>query len=108
MSGKENISTECLAPILYVGDFQKDVDYYTNNLLFKLQWDWGDPPSFGCVRPDEVEIFFCLNEQGRSSTWMSIFMDEVANLAGRSGEAATLLLGETCQPLIHHCTSHLA
>ena len=77
MSDIEKISTECLTPILYVKDFQEAVDYYTKKLLFSLQWDWGDPPAFGCVRLDTVEIFFSLNGQGNPGTWMSIFLEDV-------------------------------
>ena len=65
MSDIEKISMKCLTPILRVNDFQEAVDYYTNKLLFKLHWDWGDPPSFGCVRLDKIEIFFLPQRAGQ-------------------------------------------
>ena len=70
MSDTKKISVESLTPILYVHDFQKSVDYYTKKLLFNLQWDWGSPPSFGCVRLDQIEIFFSLKGQGNPGTWI--------------------------------------
>ena len=77
MNDIQKISTEGVTPILFVRDFQEAVDYYTNKLLFKLHWDWGNPPSFGCVGLNTVEIFFSLNGQGNPGTWMSIFMEDV-------------------------------
>ncbi len=77
MSDQETIPAGSLTPILCVRDFQEAVDYYTNKLRFKVLWEWGDPPGFGCVRLGKVEIFFCLNGQGSPGTWMSIFMDDV-------------------------------
>ncbi len=77
MSDRSRVFTESLAPILSVSDFQQAVDYFRNQLLFEVEWTWGDPPSFGCVRLDAVRIFLCLDGQGGSGTWMSIFMDDV-------------------------------
>src|SRR5262245_11856891 len=77
MSDNAKISAECLTPILYVRDFKEATEYYTKKLLFDLRWDWGKPPSFGCVSLGNVEIFFCLKCQGNPGTWMSIFMDDV-------------------------------
>lgn len=72
-----SVSAECLTPILYVKDFRKAIEYYTKKLLFELLWEWGTPPTFGCVRLDKVEIFFCEGGQGNPGTWMSIFMEDV-------------------------------
>ena len=36
-----------------------DMDYYINKLGFTKKWDWGDPPTFGCVARDKVSIFLC-------------------------------------------------
>jgi len=71
------ISAECLTPILYVKDFKAATKYYTEKLLFKLVWDWGKPPTFGCVKLDKVEIFFCLGAQGSPGTWLCIFVNDV-------------------------------
>ena len=77
MSDGTKVSAECLTPILYVRDFAEAMKYYTEKLLFDRLWDWGDPPTFGAVRLGRVEIFFCLGEQGRPGSWLSIFMDDV-------------------------------
>jgi catechol 2,3-dioxygenase-like lactoylglutathione lyase family enzyme len=71
------VSAESLVPILYVRDFAEARKYYTKKLLFEALWDWGKPPTFGCVRLDKVEIFFCEGEQGHSGTWLCIFVDDV-------------------------------
>jgi uncharacterized glyoxalase superfamily protein PhnB len=77
MSQQEPIGAQALTPILYVRDFAEAMDYYTKKLLFRKLWEWGDPPGFGAVALGKVEIFFCLEGQGRPGTWLSIFMEEV-------------------------------
>ncbi|MGB7844500.1 MAG: bleomycin resistance family protein [Candidatus Acidiferrum sp.] len=68
---------ECVVPILNVKNFAASMDYYQNKLGFRKKWDWGDPPTFGCVVRGKVEIFLCEGAQGQPGTWMSIFMDDV-------------------------------
>lgn len=68
---------ECAVPILNVSNFAASMDYYVNKLGFKKKWDWGTPPTFGCVRRGKVEIFFCQGGQGQAGMWMSIFLDDV-------------------------------
>ncbi len=70
-------SAHSLVPILQVQNFREAIRYYTKRLLFELAWDWGKPPTFGCAKLGQVEIFFCLKEQGAPGMWLSIFMDEV-------------------------------
>jgi len=77
MSDTQRISANCLTPILYVRSFPEAANYYAKKLLFELSWQWGKPPSFGCVRLGKVEIFFCLKDQGHPGTWLSIFLDDV-------------------------------
>ena len=71
MAFAENVSAESLVPTLYVRDFSEARKYYTK-LLFEALWDWGRPPTFGCVRLDKIEIFFCEGDQGHSGTWLWI------------------------------------
>jgi catechol 2,3-dioxygenase-like lactoylglutathione lyase family enzyme len=66
-----------LTPILNVSDFAASMRYYTEQLGFRTAWQWGEPPSFGCVARDRVEIFLCHNGQGKPGTWMSIFVANV-------------------------------
>jgi catechol 2,3-dioxygenase-like lactoylglutathione lyase family enzyme len=77
MSNDANPSAKCLTPILYVRDFAEAMSYYTEKLLFKRLWDWGNPPTFGAVGLGKVEIFFCLGGQGHPGSWLSIFVDDV-------------------------------
>jgi catechol 2,3-dioxygenase-like lactoylglutathione lyase family enzyme len=65
-----------LTPILNVSDFGASMEYYTEKLGFRKLWDWGEPPDFGCVKRDDIEIFFCQGGQGQHGTWMSIFVDD--------------------------------
>jgi catechol 2,3-dioxygenase-like lactoylglutathione lyase family enzyme len=68
---------ECAIPILNVQNFAASMDYYVNKLGFRKKWDWGEPPTFGCVTRGNVEIFLCEGAQGKPGTWMSIFMSDV-------------------------------
>ena len=68
---------EEVVPILNVKDLPAAMDYYVQKLGFEKLWDWGEPPTFGCVRRGKVEIFFCQGGQGQPGTWMSIFMGDV-------------------------------
>jgi uncharacterized glyoxalase superfamily protein PhnB len=68
---------EGVIPILNVKNFAASMDYYVNKLGFTKKWDWGTPPSFGCVARGKVEIFLCAGGQGQPGVWMSIFMEDV-------------------------------
>ena len=68
---------ECVVPILNVKNFAESMDYYVNKLGFRKKWDWGDPPTFGCVKRGNVEIFLCEGAQGQPGVWMSIFTVDV-------------------------------
>jgi uncharacterized glyoxalase superfamily protein PhnB/GNAT superfamily N-acetyltransferase len=50
-----------LSPILAVTDIRAAVDFYTRVLAFELDWIWGDPPTHGAVRRDNLQIQFSLN-----------------------------------------------
>lgn len=92
-------SAQCLTPILCVRNFREATRYYTRKLFFDLLWDWGKPPSFGCVRLGNVEIFFCLKAQGQPGTWMSIFMDDVDDYFERISKAgAEVIYGPRDEP----------
>ena len=77
MSHDAKPSAQCLTPILCVQDFREATRYYTQKLFFEVLWEWDQPPSFGCVRLGNVEIFLCLRAQGQPGMWMSIFMDNL-------------------------------
>ena len=68
---------ENVIPILNVKNFAASMDYYVNKLGFRKKWDWGDPPTFGCVTRGKVHIFLCEGAQGQPGVWMSIFTEDV-------------------------------
>lgn len=68
---------ESLIPILYSADLTRSFSYYTEQLGFEKKWDWGTPPDFGCVGKDNVEIFFCLKDQGNPGSWLCVNLDNV-------------------------------
>jgi uncharacterized glyoxalase superfamily protein PhnB len=68
---------ECVVPVLNVRNFSVSMDYYVNKLGFHKKWDWGEPPTFGCVSRGNVDIFFCEGAQGKPGVWMCIYMDDV-------------------------------
>jgi catechol 2,3-dioxygenase-like lactoylglutathione lyase family enzyme len=83
-----------LAPILNVSDIQQSFAWF-EKLGWKKGWDWGSPPTFGCVCSGECEIFLCQGAQGGrgkstltttkgfdgevadKGVWMSIWVDDV-------------------------------
>lgn len=68
---------EGVIPILNVKNFAVSMDYYVKKLGFTKKWDWGTPPTFGCVTRGKIQIFFCEGGQGQPGVWMSIFLDDV-------------------------------
>ena len=67
-------------PILSVRDVAASVRYYVEQLGFRKHWDWGDPPTFGAVTRDNVEIYLCKDTQGHPGTWVYIAVDDVDGL----------------------------
>ena len=64
-------------PILYAKDVSKSIAYFTEQLKFDNKWEWESPPTFGGVYRDNVEIFFCKEDQGHPATWLSLVVDNV-------------------------------
>lgn len=77
MPQEANNEFEGVTPILNVSNFAASMDYYVNQLGFSKRWDWGDPPTFGCVARDKVSIFLCQGAQGQPGTWIMIFVEDV-------------------------------
>lgn len=63
--------------ILYSTDVRKSIQYFTEQLKFENKWEWEAPPTFGGVYRDDVEIFFCKEDQGNPATWLSLVVDNV-------------------------------
>jgi catechol 2,3-dioxygenase-like lactoylglutathione lyase family enzyme len=68
---------ESAVPILNVKDVPASFAYYVDKLGFRKEWDWGDPPTFGCIWRDQVRIFLCQGGQGAPGTWISIFVQDI-------------------------------
>ena len=64
-------------PILYSTDVAKSIAYFTEQLKFDNKWEWDEPPTFGGVHRDDVELFFCKTDQGNAGTWLSLMVDNV-------------------------------
>ena len=71
---------ECIIPILNVKNVPASIDHYVNVLGFKKDWDWGDPPDFGCVSRDNYSIMLCENGQGHPGTWVWTGVEDVDEL----------------------------
>jgi ankyrin repeat protein len=68
---------ESAVPILSVKSVPTSIAYYVEKLGFIKAWDWGTPPTFGCIQRDQVRIFLCQGAQGAPGTWISIFVHDV-------------------------------
>ena len=64
-------------PILWSENVTASISYFTNQLKFENKWEWNDEGNFGGVYMDDVEIFFCKEDQGSPCTWLSIVVDNV-------------------------------
>jgi uncharacterized glyoxalase superfamily protein PhnB len=64
-------------PILSVKDVAASIRYYVERLGFKKHWDWGEPPTFGAVTRDDVEIYLCRDTQGNPGTWIYVAVQDV-------------------------------
>ena len=84
-----------LTPILNVSNIGESFAWF-EKLGWKKGWDWGSPPTFGCVCCDDSEIFLCEGGQGgrghtslpktfgpesdealEKGVWMSMWVDDV-------------------------------
>jgi catechol 2,3-dioxygenase-like lactoylglutathione lyase family enzyme len=63
--------------ILYSTDIVRSLNYYIEKLGFEEKWEWDSPPTFGGVVKDDVELFFCKEDQGNPGTWLCLVVDSV-------------------------------
>jgi len=64
-------------PIFNVRDVPASIAYYVDKLGFRVEWDWGTPPTFASVERDAVRIFLCQGGQGAPGTWLSIYVQDI-------------------------------
>jgi hypothetical protein len=68
---------ERAVPVFDVADLRASIAYYVDKLGFEKKWDYGDPPTFGCVGRDEVDIFLSQEGQEVERSSLSIFVQDV-------------------------------
>ena len=87
------MNVEQVIPILNVSNIEESFAWF-EKIGWKKSWDWGDPPSFGCVCTGKVEIFLCQDCQGSrggpmprhlhdddtGGVWMSWFLESPAEV----------------------------
>jgi len=78
--------------ILYSTDIQRSLSYYIEKLGFSEKWEWDTPPTFGGVVKDDVEIFFCKNDQGNPGTWLCVVVDSVDEYYESIKQSGALIL----------------
>jgi predicted enzyme related to lactoylglutathione lyase len=68
-----NFRIENIAPILYVGDMSRSLQFYVDVLGFSKA-EWGDE-NFTNVSRDKTGIYLCKGGQGSPGTWIWIGFD---------------------------------
>ena len=66
-----------IIPILAVHDVDASITYYVQKLGFTDCWSFGEPPTFGGVSRDGIEVQFCKDCQGSPGMWVSVWVDDV-------------------------------
>jgi catechol 2,3-dioxygenase-like lactoylglutathione lyase family enzyme len=57
------MKVHALTPILNVSNLAESFAWFAK-LGWQKNWEWGDPPDFGCVKNGPCEIFLCVDGQG--------------------------------------------
>jgi catechol 2,3-dioxygenase-like lactoylglutathione lyase family enzyme len=70
----------CPRPIFNVRSLRASQSYYRDQLGFKVDWEYGDPPDFGSVSRAQGVIFLCQGCQGSPGAWTMIFAQDVDRL----------------------------
>ncbi len=66
-----------IVPLLYSENISRSLAYYVNVLGFDRSWDYGEPPDFGAVIKDTVEIFFSTQLQKGPGGWTCLVVDAI-------------------------------
>ncbi len=56
------------APILFVSDLLKGIDYWTNQVGFKTLGVWGEPPDFSILARDNAHLMLSKAPEGHEIT----------------------------------------
>ena len=64
---------EPVVPILSARNVDKALDHYVAVLGFHREWDWGNPPTFGCVMRGEAKLFVTEDdEDARGCVYLTV------------------------------------
>ncbi|HYU15112.1 MAG TPA: glyoxalase superfamily protein [Candidatus Acidoferrum sp.] len=70
----------CPRPIFNVRSLRESQRYYRDQLGFKIDWEYGEPPDFGSVSRAQSVIFMCQGCQGTPGAWTMLFAQDVDRL----------------------------
>ncbi|HEX6925060.1 MAG TPA: VOC family protein [Longimicrobiaceae bacterium] len=74
------VQSDRLHPVLTVPEIRAAIDYYTSVLGFEEEFTWGEPPTFGGVRLDEIVLFFQLGVPQPAGLAVAIVVDDADGL----------------------------
>ena len=75
-----NIECGQVIPQLAVHDIPTAVDYYTQQLGFKLGFTWGDPPTYAGVNLGAVSVHLSSNMPGATGSFVSFVVEDADEL----------------------------
>lgn len=67
----------CGRPVINVASLAASQAYYRDRLGFKVDWDHGDPPTFGSVSRGDFVLFMCERCEMPAGAWSMTFMTSV-------------------------------
>jgi catechol 2,3-dioxygenase-like lactoylglutathione lyase family enzyme len=70
----------CPRPIFTVRDLKASQTYYRDKLGFHIDWEHGEPPSFGSVSRGDTAVFLCQGCRGPRGAWMMMFARDLDQL----------------------------
>ena len=70
----------CPRPILSVRSLAASQRYYRDALGFQVNWEHGDPPTFGSVSRGDGVLFLCQGCQGPPGAWTMMLARDVDRL----------------------------
>jgi len=81
----------CPRAILYVGDLAASQRYYRDQLGFKVDWAYGEPPDFGAVSRGDTQLFMCQRCQGHPGSWLWVFTPDVDRMYAELVERGAII-----------------
>ena len=71
----------CPRPIFAVRELAPALAYYRDQLGFRIDWQYGEPPDFASVTRSQTTLFLCLQCQGTPAAgWLWVFARDVDTL----------------------------